>query len=979
MSRPAVSKHGSGQGRGDETSGTTTTAAGTGCWRASGHTPSRADRVRGAEQALGYEERRRAYTAGAAYAGGQEAERGSITPGKRADLVVVEGNLDAERPPRVVETWVGGERVYAAPEPSGGRARPPAANASVVESQRINSQPMNDKPDPEKLNGYARLVLGALGAAINGGLRACLLLAFGVPPAAARVDYSGPAYQILAPGEDGALPSTVNSTDQGMLYDALTPLQGNVTAADLERYFLSEKFGVSGPVVRSEDTGRAGLMILRDSYDIPHIYGRTRDDVMFGSGWVTAEDRGLLLRFGVGPAYVAALDVPGIDAFDLITSARSFTPSAQTIRFVSDQKKVLLAKGAKGRRVLRDLQAWVDGVNAYELQEVPAGQRLRPGTVTDAIAGFAFIGSIFGNGGGNEVANSDFLARLEAQLGSTDGLKVFRDLRGVNDPEAPVTTTKSFPYDQVPPGSTPGSLLIDPGSMSSSAVAAAAAATASRRKASNFLVVGAGHSADGHPLAVMGPQLGYFYPEIVMQGELHGGGIDAMGIIAPIAPYVFIGRGRDFAWSLTSACSQNSQQFLEQLCNRDGSPPTRTSDHYLYKGKCIAMELFDAGLLGPGNGEPAREITFMQTVHGPVSGTVTVRGQPYAIAKARSTRGREPAGELAFSDLDSNRVHSPRQFFRAANQFETTFNWPYIDDKHIAYFSSGRLPILAPGTDPSLPTLGTGAYDWRGFLSLRQHPHEIAPRSDIFLNWNNKPARDWGAASDNYSYGSVHRVQLYTGFRTGMSEIDDVSIMNRAANQDLRAVQVWPVISKVLVGGPAPSMLAQQAADLVSAWAAQGASRLGNDATGKIDDPGAAVLDAAWKAIADAVLEPVLGDLIDQFASLNPRDSAPAFDVGWYGYVDKDLRSALGMPVQGPFSRGYCGNGSLAACRASLWAAIQAGAEQLAATQGSDPTAWRSPAARIIFDPGLISYTMRWTNRSTFQQVIEFLGHASRP
>jgi len=212
-----------------------------------------------------------------------------------------------------------------------------------------------------------------------------------------------------------------------------------------------------------------------------------------------------------------------------------------------------------------------------------------------------------------------------------------------------------------------------------------------------------------------------------------------------------------------------------------------------------------------------------------------------------------------------------------------------------------------------------------------------------------------------------------------MFEIDDVSIMNRAANQDLRAVQVWPVISKVLVGGPAPSMLAQQAADLVSAWAARGASRLGNDATGKIDDPGAAVLDAAWKAIADAVLQPILGDLIDQFASLNPRDSAPAFDVGWYGYVDKDLRSALGMPVQGPYSRGYCGNGSLAACRASLWAAIHAAADQLAATQGSDPTAWRSPAASITFDPGLISYTMRWTNRSTFQQVIEFLGHASRP
>jgi hypothetical protein len=31
---------------------------------------------------------------------------------------------------------------------------------------------------------------------------------------------------------------------------------------------------------------------------------------------------------------------------------------------------------------------------------------------------------------------------------------------------------------------------------------------------------------------------------------------------------------------------------------------------------------------------------------------------------------------------------------------------------------------------------------------------------------------------------------------------------------------------------------------------------------------------------------------------------------------------------------------------------------------------------RIEFPPGLLPYTMRWTNRSTFQQVITFTGHA---
>jgi predicted amidohydrolase YtcJ len=51
-----------------------------------------------------------AYTAGAAFAGGQENERGSLTPGKRADLVVLDRTGDT---PTVAETWIGGERVYA--------------------------------------------------------------------------------------------------------------------------------------------------------------------------------------------------------------------------------------------------------------------------------------------------------------------------------------------------------------------------------------------------------------------------------------------------------------------------------------------------------------------------------------------------------------------------------------------------------------------------------------------------------------------------------------------------------------------------------------------------------------------------------------------------------------------------------------------------------------------------------------------------
>ena len=168
-----------------------------------------------------------------------------------------------------------------------------------------------------------------------------------------------------------------------------------------------------------------------------------------------------------------------------------------------------------------------------------------------------------------------------------------------------------------------------------------------------------------------------------------------------------------------------------------------------------------------------------------------------------------------------------------------------------------------------------------------------------------------------------------------MTEDKDVSIMNKAATQDLRAVQVWPVIEQVLAGGPARARSPSEAAGMVDKWVEEGASLYG---VNQPNAPAAAVMDAAWTPIAEAVLGPVLGELMPEFESMNATDNPPnsggsSFDDGWYGYVYKDLRSELGLPVSGPFSRHYCGNGSLEACRESLWSVIQTAAEQLKAAR----------------------------------------------
>jgi acyl-homoserine lactone acylase PvdQ len=780
---------------------------------------------------------------------------------------------------------------------------------------------------------------------------------------AARPDF---AYNILAPGQFGGLPTTPNSTDQLSLYDALTPLRGNVTTGDIQRLYKPENFRPNG-TIRVEVTGRVGLTILRDGFDVPHIYGKTRADVAFGAGYVTAEDRGLLLQLGRGPARAAVAEVPGVNAFGLVTSGRSFVPSAQSEDLVTAQQgKLVQAYGRKGREILSDLSAYADGITAYFKK---SGSTQPPWTVNDALAVTAFIGSIFGNGGGAEVQNAQFLAKLRDQLGPSRGSRAFVDLMEADDRDSPTTTQRLFPYGQSSGNPTPGSPLVDPGSVQN------LDPTQPQQLASNFLVVSPRRSATGEPLAVMGPQLGYFYPEIVLEADLHGPGLHAQGALVPGGgPYVLIGRTRDYAWSLTTATNDNRDQFLERLCEPNGSTPTRASQHYLYRGSCRAMTMFDAGTL---DGKPVR---YPLTVHGPVFGTATVGGQPYAITRQRSTYGQDALSIAALRDLTLGRAKTVPGFFASANEFGFTFNFAYASRRNTAYFSSGLLPRRAPGTNKLLPTLGTGQHDWRGFISLTQHPHEVGGPGGLFLNWNNRPAPGWQPGDDNHSYGSVHRVQMFNAFPRRARIEDVVSIANRAATQDLRATGVWPDILAAIRGGPAPDARTAQAANLVTAWANNGASRLDGNLDGKIDDPGAAVMDAAWNRIADAVMTPVLGSLTADLASLMSRDNPPynangsSFGGGWYGYVDKDLRTLFGHDVKQPFNLRYCGGGSRAACRASLWAALKAASDQLAAAQGPDPQNWRSDATleRIKFQPGLLPNTMRWTNRSTFQQVLRF-------
>jgi acyl-homoserine lactone acylase PvdQ len=204
------------------------------------------------------------------------------------------------------------------------------------------------------------------------------------------------------------------------------------------------------------------------------------------------------------------------------------------------------------------------------------------------IAIASLVGGIFGNGGGGELGSAQVYEAAQKRFGRKGGPKVWRDFREAEDPEAPTTVHngKRFPYENFPKKAARGSMALpDPGSFKSTLGQTISHSSSGSNKAnanglrglfalphanSNALVVSAAHSASGHPLAVFGPQVAYFAPEILMEQDVHGPGIDARGAAFPgVNLYVQLGHGDDYAWSATSAGQDIADTWALRLWQAD--------------------------------------------------------------------------------------------------------------------------------------------------------------------------------------------------------------------------------------------------------------------------------------------------------------------------------------------------------------------------------------------------------------------------
>jgi acyl-homoserine lactone acylase PvdQ len=872
-------------------------------------------------------------------------------------------------------------------------------------------------------------------------------------------DYGG-FRNILPPGQNGFDNLTQlgafetsgqrpeHNDDQLAMYANLVHAVPGLTAAQLSDYFKDATFGVKPDNVAGTESPRSDVTIERDKqFGVPHIYGTTRSGTMFGVGYATAEDRlffiDVLRHLGRSQLSSFAGGAAGNRAFDEEQFAAAPYNEADLTKQVNQFTQLY---GPDGTQVADDVVNYIAGINAY-ITDARLNPLMMPGEYAaigrpqgpddfkpeDLVAIASLVGAIFGNGGGDELGSAQVLAAAQKRFGAKRGKAVWADFREEEDPEAPTTVHdgKSFPYEVPPKHRAPGSLALpDAGSFKdtqgktishSSSVSSTNGLTSGLQGLfafpggmSNALVVSAAHSASGHPLAVFGPQTGYFAPEILMEEDVHGPGVDARGAAFPGTNlYVELGRGRDYSWSATSAGQDIADTWALPLCQPGGGKPTVDSKYYLYKGSCRQVEQLTRTIswtpnLADTTPAGSETLTAERTPLGVVTGRATVGGKPVIYVTDRTTYFHEVDSAVGFKDMnDPAKVNSARDFQKAMSKVGYAFNWFYVDNKHTAYFNSGADPVRNKAVDPNFPAWGRKPFLWKNFndqlnteatIPPSQHPQEID--QDYFTSWNNKQAPGFRAADQQWGYGPIYRsklldqklVPLIKGKRkTTLAGV--ANAMEDAGTVDMRADFVLPFALKVLGKQSDPAV--KNAISELKTWYAQGSHRVDRNRDGVYENSDAIrIMDAWWPLWMKAEFEPTLGSaMFGQIQTMVPLDNPPnnggdhlgsAYQDGWWGYASKDLRRVLGRREKGKFSRAYCGGGVVKKCRAALLQSLR----QAIATPASSIYKDTVCAAQgqqgnqpcfdtIMFRPlGAVTQPLtEWVNRPTFQQVVEVQGH----
>ncbi|MEX0594359.1 MAG: penicillin acylase family protein [Balneolaceae bacterium] len=252
---------------------------------------------------------------------------------------------------------------------------------------------------------------------------------------------------------------------------------------------------------------------------------------------------------------------------------------------------------------------------------------------------------------------------------------------------------------------------------------------------SNAWVVSADKSATGAPILAGDPHMALSIPGNWYEVHLSLNGRNLSGATLAGAPVVVLGQNDHYAWSLTNMMADDTDFFLERLHPEDSSRvlADTTSIEPLYEDVIRKHHVLRV------KGEDDHLFTSRWTRHGPIINDIYPE-QALTDDHLLSMKwtGHEVSQELEVF-LDLNWGTSMETFREALSGFRSPGqNIAYADrDGNIAIFSAAGLPIrngnpvlYRPGWDP-------GA-DWQGWIPFDELPSIVNPEKGYAANANQK-------------------------------------------------------------------------------------------------------------------------------------------------------------------------------------------------------------------------------------------------
>ena len=622
-----------------------------------------------------------------------------------------------------------------------------------------------------------------------------------------------------------------------------------VAALAVTYYFLSrslpdysEDFSVRGI--------SAPVEIVRNSDDVPHIFGATDDDTYFALGFAHAQDRlwqMTVMRRTVQGRLSEIFGTSTLKTDELMRRFDFYTQATQSFEVQDDYTKAAL-------------EAYASGVNAW-IEQVNAGARGR-----GAPEFFLFS---------NEIAAwqpADSLALLKLMSVSVSHAAEAEVLRAQvsmllpearladilpDDPDAAVAALPD--YASLFPGAPMPTQHADAGPQS----LLAPFPEQGFGGASNAWAAAPARSAAGGSLLANDPHLDFTAPSIWYLARLHLASGDVIGGTIPGIPAVIVGRSDVLGWGLTTTGADVQDVFIEKL-NPDNPEQYQTPEGWKdFETRRSIITVKDA--------EPVT-VTLRWTDNGAVlagSSLNLAAITPAGHVAALSWTAFDAGDRTMTAMMGVMRAGTTAAAIEAARDVVTPVqNLMLADKQGVALQVVGHMPKrdLASQSKGRLPQPGwIAANRWQGMLPFEDNPRFTNPVTGILGNTNNKLIDRPFPLHVTFDWIDTQRIkrwltlmkarEVHTRESFIEAQLDTVSPTARTL-LPLVGADLW--FTGELAATGTPERQRQQALQMLAEW--------NGEMNEHLPEP---LIYRAWmRALQDRLIRDELGPLADRFTGL---------------------------------------------------------------------------------------------------------------